>query len=55
MQQTYLPLSAYYPDKYNPHHFDTVGGGSGGGSYYISPIIPTSHVFWSGTAIVIVQ
>ena len=50
---SYPSLESYFPEKYNPHHFD-IGGGSGGGGGY-APIIPTTHIFWTGTASITVQ
>jgi hypothetical protein len=54
---TYPSLDSYFPEVYNPHHFD-VGGGGGGSSYYyapITPISPTPATFWTGSATVMVQ
>jgi hypothetical protein len=46
------PWSYYFPEVYNPHHFETPSGGSGGGSYYVAP---TYTVFWNGSATVTIQ
>jgi hypothetical protein len=49
---SYPSLDSYFPQVYNPHHFE-VGGG--GGSYFTPPIYPTYTTFWTGSATVTVQ
>jgi hypothetical protein len=47
------PWSYYFPEVYNPHHFETPSGGSGY-SYYQPQPLP-SVIFWQGSATITIQ
>ena len=47
------PWSYYFPEVYNPHHFESGSGGSG--YSYSPPQTLPSVVFWQGSTTVTVQ
>ena len=52
---SYPSLDSYFPEKYNPHHFEVYGGGGGYSGYYYTPPASTPQTFWTGSATITVQ